>query len=317
MSTPPSAPFGMSILQLKLANCFAFCLTQFMSFLAARGTISELAVGEVSDMYPTKISPAGGAFSIWISIYLIEFMFLVYQFFWPKEDETRQNKERAQNFLEADDVAEQALAFKSTTGDEVILKQIGLWFVSVCMFNAAWICTFVQGTTFTTWVSTIIIAGLLFSLCKIYVNTGCWTTPRAPFGSPLQVVVQAFLIDVHFTVYTSWVTVATIANTAIAMTSVWSAEPATASACSVGMLIVAFALAIFIVLSRRDCAWGWVFSWASFWIYAADYGDAVNVTAMTISVLSGLVSAAVGGRTAVKWYKGISEAGQDGYSEGD
>ena len=60
---------------------------------------------------------------------------------------------------------------------------------------------------------------------------------------------------------------AAIITVAIALTTVWSSEPAEASAWTVAMLVVALLLDAFIVVTRRDCVWGLVLAWASVWIY--------------------------------------------------
>ena len=67
--------------------------------------------------------------------------------------------------------------------------------MAACLFNSLWICAFVQGTHLAMWCSTVLIACLLFSICKIYVNTKFWAVAR-PGG-----VLQKLALDVHFTMY--------------------------------------------------------------------------------------------------------------------
>lgn len=49
------------------------------NWLAATGRINNVETGAVSDMYPTPITPAGYAFSIWSLIYLGMIAFSIYQ----------------------------------------------------------------------------------------------------------------------------------------------------------------------------------------------------------------------------------------------
>ena len=56
---------------------------------SSTGMLSPNKIGEISDKYPTKITPAGGAFSIWGVIYTIEALFVLYQFWWPQQDEVQ------------------------------------------------------------------------------------------------------------------------------------------------------------------------------------------------------------------------------------
>lgn len=282
---------GVSVLQLKIANTVAFVITLTLNGLSSTGLLSDYGVGTISDKYETKITPAGPAFSIWGPIYSIQAAFIIYQFCWPERDEA------------------------------TLLHGVGFWFISACLFNSLWIVTFVQGNTAAMWCSMFLIAGLLASICKIYVNTGCWRTAR-PGG-----VAQAVGLDVHLSMYAGWVTVATIVNVTVALTTVVTAEPSVASTCSVVMLVVALLLDSFIVVTRRDCVWGWVLSWAAYWISVANKGDDVVVTgSIVVSVVVGLVSAVVGAHTALAWFRGRNDPSlpaemssveeKDGYGSG-
>jgi translocator protein len=50
-----------------------------VNYLAATGSINHVTVGEISDKYPTLITPAGYAFSVWGLIYLGMILFSLYQ----------------------------------------------------------------------------------------------------------------------------------------------------------------------------------------------------------------------------------------------
>jgi len=269
----PSTNHGVSVFNLKLANVLAFLVTLTLNGISSAGLISEFGVGTISRKYPTRITPASGAFGIWGYIYTLQAAFIIYQFFWPKDDEA------------------------------TLLHGVGFWYISACMFNSLWIVTFVQGNTAAIWCSTFLIAGLLASICKIYINTGCWRKAR-PGG-----IVQAIALDVHFSMYAGWVTVATIVNITVALTTVWDADAATASACTVVMLVVALLLNTLIVLTRRDCVWGWVLCWASYFISESNTGDdAIYTGSLVVSVLIGLVSAAVGVHTTVMFVRAKNDS---------
>ena len=53
--------------------------TIFFNFLAATGRVNDVAPNVISDKYPTVLTPAGYAFSIWSLIYLGMAAFSVYQ----------------------------------------------------------------------------------------------------------------------------------------------------------------------------------------------------------------------------------------------
>lgn len=264
----PRTNHGVSLLQLKIANVVAFIVTLAMNGISSTGALSPYAVGEISRKYPTKITPAGGAFGIWGVIYTIQALFVIYQFWWPKADEAQ------------------------------LLHGVGFWYMSACLFNSLWIVTFVQGNTAAVWCSTLLILGLLASVCKIYLNTACWKGSR-PGG-----VFQTLILDVHISMYAGWVTVASIVNITVALTTVVDAASATASTCSVVMLVIALLLNLVIVVTRGDCVWGWVLAWASYFISVANKdNDAVHTTSLVVCGIIGLVSAVVGVRTAVTFIR--------------
>ena len=258
---PSSTHHGVSLLQLKIANVLAFVLMQLGAVVFWGGNVRPAR---------PLIQPGGAALAIWLPIYAVDVAFLVYQFSWPKADEA------------------------------LLLHGVGFWYIGACACNGLWISTW-SSSPAAIWGGTGLMFVLLFSLCKCYVNTGCWRTPRG--RSRNEAALQALLIDVHFSMYASWVALAAIINVAVALTTVWTFEPAAASAWTVAMLVVALLLDAFIVVTRRDCVWGLVLAWASFWIYFKQSGseDAVAFAALAVCVLIALLSALVGSRAVARF----------------
>jgi hypothetical protein len=62
----------------------------FVNYLAGTGQINNTSTGYISDKYPTAITPAGYAFSIWSLIYLGLIAFSIYQAL-PKNSERFRN----------------------------------------------------------------------------------------------------------------------------------------------------------------------------------------------------------------------------------
>jgi benzodiazapine receptor len=283
---------GVSLQQLKVANIVAYVLTVAMNGLAASGKLSKYKVGEVSDMYPTKITPASGAFGIWSIIYALEALFVVLPLLGSQPS--------------------------SASEDAVLLHGIGFWFLLACLCNALWLIVFVQGTEASTWISTVLISMLLCSLCKIYVNAEFWVR-RHP-GRLVQRFLRTLVLDIHFSAYAGWVTVATIVNISAALSSTgWTGKPLTDTAWTVLMLCVALGLNCYIVISKQDCVWGWVMTWASAWIATANKGntntgtgDSTVVTAsIIVSCISGVVSAVVGGKVLIGAWKSRNDDFQE------
>ena len=270
-TTTKTTTCGINLLLLKILNAVAFVATLTFNYISSAGLISPYGVGTISRLHPTRITPASGAFAIWAYIYALQGYFIAYQFCWPKQDEA------------------------------TLLHGVGLWYISACVFNSLWICIFVQGTDVSMWLSTVVIVGLLSSLCKIYLNTKCWgwAAPR-PGG-----VLQKLALDVHLSLYAGWVTVATIVNTTVALTTVWTADAATASTCSAVMLVVALLVNVTIVATRRDCVWGFVLTWAAYYIAAEFKDDAtVSTTATVVAILIGIVSGGCCVHAGVVFFRG-------------
>ncbi|MCW4010654.1 MAG: tryptophan-rich sensory protein [Candidatus Bathyarchaeota archaeon] len=64
---------------LELGNILAFTATLVVNGLASAAVIGGKTTAEISDQYPTLITPAGYVFSIWGIIYTLLAVFVVYQ----------------------------------------------------------------------------------------------------------------------------------------------------------------------------------------------------------------------------------------------
>jgi len=94
---------------LNWANVLAFILTVLVNGLAGSTTIlGGKNTAQISDTYPTLITPAGYVFSIWGIIYIMLGVFVVYQ------------------------------TFTSARGKE-FQRRIGWLFVLSCLVNVAWL----------------------------------------------------------------------------------------------------------------------------------------------------------------------------------
>ena len=64
---------------LQGANVIAFITTILINALANTSVLNGKTTGEISDLYPTLVTPAGYVFSIWGLIYVLLFAFVVFQ----------------------------------------------------------------------------------------------------------------------------------------------------------------------------------------------------------------------------------------------
>jgi benzodiazapine receptor len=207
---------------LQGINIVAFIVTVAVNALAGSTTLlNGRTSGEVSDLYPTLVTPAGYTFSIWGVIYVLLFVFVVYQAL-PRN--------REQSFL----------------------RQVSFLFVLSGVLNISWL--FLWHYDFITF-SVVLMFGLLASLIAIYL--------RLNIGRVDVSLTEKVCVHLPFSVYLGWITVASIANVAVALTAAgWDGfgiEPVTWA-----MLVIAVALIITLtmIVTRKDVAYGLVIAWA-------------------------------------------------------
>jgi hypothetical protein len=64
---------------LKWVNIVAFLVTVLVNALASTAVLNGKSTAEISDLYTTLVTPAGYVFSIWGVIYILLFIFVVFQ----------------------------------------------------------------------------------------------------------------------------------------------------------------------------------------------------------------------------------------------
>ncbi len=123
-------------LYLRWANIIAFIITLIVNGLSNTILIGGRTTAEVSNRYPTLITPAGYVFAIWGIIYVLLGIFLVYQALPSQKDRPFQ-------------------------------KQVNGLFILVSLFNVVWLF-FWQNELLP--ISVAVIFALLASLIAIYLR---------------------------------------------------------------------------------------------------------------------------------------------------
>lgn len=132
------------------------------------------------------------------------------------------------------------------------LERIGWWFALGSLANAAWIF-FWHYRIFP--VTLILMLILLVSLLAIYLRLGIGRTQVSR--------AEKWLVDIPFSIYLGWITVATVANvTDVLYYLHWNGAPLSPQVWAVLMLVIATALAAAMSLTRRDVAYVLVIVWA-------------------------------------------------------
>lgn len=157
------------------------------------------------------------------------------------------------------------------------LGRLGPLFALSCLLNVAWLFSWHYGVF---WLSEVLMLGLLATLIAAYRRLDIGRVkPRS--------VAERWLLDVPFSVYLGWITVATVANTSITLMDFGFDGGSLAPLLTVVVIAVAGAIGVLALRLRSDVAFSLVLVWAFAGIAVKQYG----VTPLV--VVAAIVAAAV------------------------
>jgi benzodiazapine receptor len=237
---------------LQGTNIVAFIVTVAVNVLAGSTTLlAGKTSGEISDLYPTLITPAGYTFSIWGLIYTLLLVFVIYQAL-PRN--------REQPFL----------------------RQVSFLFALSGMFNALWLVLWhYELITF----SLALMFALLATLIAVYLRLNIGRT-----NVPLR---EKTCVHVPFSVYLGWITVASIANAAVALTSVgWDGGGIDPVTWAVLVIAVALLITLAAIAIRKDAAYSLVIVWALLGIRAKQIANQTLVLTAEVCIAIILIAIA-------------------------
>jgi hypothetical protein len=159
------------------------------------------------------------------------------------------------------------------------LAAIHIPFVASCICNALWI--FVWHYDFLL-LSMIFMLGILAALVQVYrgLNIGLVTVPRA----------ERWLVHLPFSIYTGWITVATIANlSAVQINRGWDDLLFAAPTWTLIKIAIAGSIAATVLFRRRDVAFVLVAVWASAGIAVKHEAVPLVAGAATVIALLGIL----------------------------
>jgi benzodiazapine receptor len=210
----------------QIINIIAVLFTIVMNALANILPFNGVNTGTVADSFPNYFTPPGYVFAIWGVIYVLLFVFMVFQ---AKKDQV----------------------------NEEYLGKIGYLYLIGAILNVAWLILFhysYGNTPLLVW-SEVLIVGFLVVLLLTYV--------RLEIGIKEVSLGQKLAIHLPTSVYLGWISLATIANTAAVLNAniafaldveyIWTAL----------VLVVALLITTLMIVLRRDIAYGLVVIWAS------------------------------------------------------
>lgn len=132
------------------------------------------------------------------------------------------------------------------------LQNLGYWFALSGVFNAAWL--FCWHYNLFGW-SVLVMLALLATVLVSYLKLNVGRTPAS--------AAERWAVDIPFSVYLGWISVATIANITAYLDSIgWNGFGIAPQAWAVIMLAVASLVGLGMALARRDAGYLFVFVWA-------------------------------------------------------
>jgi hypothetical protein len=160
------------------------------------------------------------------------------------------------------------------------LRRVGYLFALSCVANITWLFLWHYEVFLLTLVAML---ALLLLLIAIYLRLDIG---RAQVGG-----VERWLVDLPFSIYLGWITVATIANVTVVLDYLgWNGWGISPQVWTVIMLFAGLVIATAMSLTRGDVAYSLVLIWAYVGI-AVKHGDTpvVAVTAWVTAALIGLM----------------------------
>jgi hypothetical protein len=131
-------------------------------------------------------------------------------------------------------------------------KRVGLLFVLSSLLNIVWL--FLWQFEYLS-LSVVLMFLLLVTLIAIYL--------RLNIGKSMVSLQEKLAVHLPFSVYLGWITIASIANVAVALVSVgWDGFGISQETWAELIVIIALLITLLVVATRKDVAYGLVVIWA-------------------------------------------------------
>ena len=162
------------------------------------------------------------------------------------------------------------------------LQRVGYWFALSCLANTVWILLW-HYNMFPA--SLLVMLVLLASLIVIYL--------RLDIGRATVGAAEKWAVNVPFSIYLGWITVATVANaTSVLYHLQWNGFGISPEIWAVLMIGAATIICLAVILTRRDVAYSLVLIWALIGI-AVKQGDRSQIVATMAMAMALVVAVAL------------------------
>ncbi|EFM11573.1 uncharacterized membrane protein, putative permease [Paenibacillus curdlanolyticus YK9] len=206
----------------RLLNIAMLIVMLVVNFLAERLPIGGVTTGEVSAQYPTLVTPANYAFSIWTLIYALLIGFAIYQ-------------------------------TTPVGAGKPAIRAIGPWFAVTCGLNAAWLLLWHH---YKITSSAYVMLALLLSLVYLYVRTRL-AGGEPTFGERLFVHLP-FSLYFGWISVASMVNFSVVLSIRV---SGWHSLEVSQTAWAIGLLLFAVILGYLVGWLFRDPVYPLVIAW--------------------------------------------------------
>jgi hypothetical protein len=247
--------------RIRVWAAVLFIGSLLVNLLANVFMLGGQSTAQVSDKYANLFAPAGFTFAIWSLIYLFSALYALFQLGYFREKRSK------------------------LTPD--LINRVSWYFGITSLLNAAWI---VAWHFEVLWLSVGIIAAMLFCLKEI--NDLIKTVKMT--GR------EKVLVRTPFSIYFGWITIATIANVTTWIVAMqWDGWGWSEVVWTVAVLIGGAMVGLFVMNRNVDMAYGLVFVWAYFGIFAKHlagngwHGEYPAVIGAVISLMAVLLLSAV------------------------
>ena len=250
-----------------------FVGTLVVNYLSNALPLNGMTAGEVSDAVYNYFTPANFAFSVWGLIYLGLTGFVIYQ------------------------------ALPSQR-DNPMMRRVGYPFALTSVLNGVWLFAW----HYEYFVLSVVLMGaLLATLLMIYVRLDLGL-PADKRRLDFSNWADRWLVHIPFSLYTAWITVATVANVAGTLVYYeWSGWGISGPVWSVIMMGIATLITGAVLIFRRNLAHGGVVVWA---LVAISVGQ----TAVSLVSNAAIVYAVIVAMVALfGWYRTRPQAKETGY----
>lgn len=222
--------------------------------------ISAKDVGEISDQYNSLFTPEGFTFSIWGIIYIALIISCIYHI---------------------------VIAYRHDKIHEANkdIEKMGALFLFNNIGAAAWLIAWTNGLI---GLSLVLIVAQLISLIAIHSSLHIRKVDKSLKG--------IIYTEIPLSIYLGWISIATIANTAIFLLHTgWGGWGISSINWTIIMITIAVVLTIGIIISKKNPVFGLVVIWALYGIIAKQQGENPILLKTTIAIAwvgIGIISAA-------------------------